>query len=193
MAQAFNIRDDLDPDAFIDDQRQEGKGGDRGISLQIIDDVLSNSKGLFEEQGLGDDIAAKLKQLWISKLEAFDCGNEQNNDHLRVRRSKVAGKDEVIIDCKETEAIAKLKRRKKGQRKANAFLQEEENVRGHEIDESSSTSSALAAPKSISSKKKARIGGQVDGPNDTSDEDEDIGKTIIDFKGYFGDCTESHP
>ena len=53
MASGFNIRD-VDADAFISDQRQgEGKGGDRGMSLQIIDDVLQNSKGLFEDNGLG--------------------------------------------------------------------------------------------------------------------------------------------
>ena len=79
MATGFDIRD-VDPEAFISDQRQgEGKGGDRGVSLQIIDDVLENSKGLFEENGLNDELAEKLKQLWISKLDAFNVGSEEHN------------------------------------------------------------------------------------------------------------------
>ena len=126
MAHAFNLQE-VDPDAFINDQRQgEGKGGDRGISLQIIDDVLSNSKGLFEEQGLGDDIAEKLKQLWISKLESSNEGKQ--NDHLRVLSSKIADKNVSRFDCKETESIANLKRRKKGQRKVRSLIQEGENI-----------------------------------------------------------------
>merc|ERR1711997_758120 len=80
MATGFDIRD-VDPEAFISDQRQgEGKGGDRGISLQIIDDVLENSKGLFEENGLDDEIATKLKQLWISKLDASNVAPEKQEN-----------------------------------------------------------------------------------------------------------------
>ena len=38
--------------------------------------------------------------------------------------------------------------------------------------------SILEAPKSVRMKKKSTIGGQVDGPNDTSDEEDDIGKKM---------------
>lgn len=173
MATGFNIRD-VDPDAFISDQRQgEGKGSDRGMSLKIIDEVLKNSKGLFEENGLGDDIANKLKQLWISKLEAFDEGSNIEND-LPAIPSTSSKKSSAGSGYKKTESISKLKHRKKCGTKTQSLLAQKDFVTGEENEDILASLSLLGAPKSISSRKNARIGGQVDGPNDTSDEEEDI-------------------
>ena len=175
MATGFNIRD-VDPDAFIDDQRQsEGKGGDRGTSLQIIEDVLQNSKGLFDENGLGDDIAEKLKSLWISKLEAFGEGSK-NKEHVPVIRSNTSKKGTTESGSKNSEPTNKFKRRKKGESKAKYNIEEKERINSSPNADFLASSSILSEPKSISLKKSAIIGGQVDGPNDTSDEDEDIGK-----------------
>ena len=176
MAHAFNI--DVDPDEFLDDQRQgEGKGGNRGISLKIIDDVLSNSEGLFQQEGLGDDIAEKLKQLWISKLEAFD--RDKQKDYLQVYPTSSTGGTSSVVQNTHKKDVG-AKRRQKGQRDGNSIIQKNEIVPVHVSDNSSSTSSVLAAPKSISLRKKVRI-GQVDGPNDTSDEDEDIGIKFLNL------------
>ena len=175
MASGFNIRD-VDPDAFISDQRQgEGKGGDRGMSLEIIDEVLQNSKGIFEEHGLSDDIASKLKQLWISKLEAFDEGVQIEKD-TPILPSTSSKKGSAVSSYTNKESASKLKRRKKC--KTQSHLVQKENTKGDANEEFLSNLSILGAPKSISSKKNDRIGGQLDGPNDTSDEEEDIGKFI---------------
>ena len=167
MATGFNIRD-FDPEAFISDQRQgEGKGGDRGMSLQIIDDVLENSKGLFEENGLDDEIANKLKQLWISKLDASNFDAEKQKHVAFPQSSSI--KLSTPRRSKKGEFSAKLKRRR-----------EESKTKSKNIEvapeELFASSSILEPPKSVSLKKKSTIGGQVDGPNDTSDEEDDIGK-----------------
>ena len=173
MASGFNIRD-VDSDAFISDQRQgEGKGGDRGMSLQIIDDVLQNSKGLFEENGLGDEIAEKLKVLWISKLEAMG-ENSKKKQCLPKVRSKNSKKVSSASGMRK-ESSSKLKHRRKDDSKA-ILKSREEPISKYDPEDILPRSSILGAPKSVSSRKNLIIGGQVDGPNDTSDEDEDIGK-----------------
>ena len=179
MAAAFNLRD-VDPDAIIADQRQgEGKGGDRGISLKIIDEVLSNTRNLFQEEGLGDDIAQKLKTLWISKLEA--CGESiERNDPLSANTNTATSKGHSITKVKDTEGKINSQRRKKGQKKTSLYSKEEAMLNICEIaGPSTPQPTVLLAPKSVISHKRARIGGQLDGPNDTSDEEEDIGNVGI--------------
>ena len=180
MATGFDIRD-VDPEAFISDQRQgEGKGGDRGVSLQIIDDVLENSKGLFEENGLNDELAEKLKQLWISKLDAFNVGSEEHDNTLVAPKTS-SKKSLGSISIKNVTFSTKSKRRKE---ESKPFKNKLELVDTLNSEPQLATSSILEAPKSINIRKKSRIGNQVDGPNDTSDEEEDIGnenKFIVDF------------
>ena len=180
MATGFDIRD-VDPEAFISDQRQgEGKGGDRGVSLQIIDDVLENSKGLFEENGLNDELAEKLKQLWISKLDAFNVGSEEQEEILVAPKTS-SKKSSGSTSIKNVTFSTKSKRRKE---EAKTFKNKLELVNTLNSEPQLATSSILEAPKSIDIRKKSRIGNQVDGPNDTSDEEEDIGnenKFITDF------------
>ena len=173
MASGFNIRN-VDADAFLSDQRPgEGKGGDRGMSLQIIDDVLQNSKGLFEENGLGDEIAEKLKGLWISKLEAI--GEHSKKKHrLPNVRSKNSKKITSVSGLRK-ESTSKLKHRRKDDSKAT-LRSGEDPMSEYNSKAILPRPSILGAPKSVSSSKNILIGGQVDGPNDTSDEDEDIGK-----------------
>ena len=180
MATGFDIRD-VDPEAFMRDQRQsEGKGGDRGISLQIIDDVLDNSKGLFEENGLDDEIAEKLKRLWISKLDAFNLCSEEQENLLHPRSSSV--KSSSPLKSKIAKFHTKSKRSKK---ESKAVLNKLE-IMGSSNSVHQLTSSILEAPNSINMKKRSNIGGQVDGPNDTSDEEEDIGnKRLIRFNPIY--------
>ena len=189
MAAAFNLRD-VDPDAIIADQRQgEGKGGDRGISLKIIDEVLSNTRNLFQEEGLGDDIAQKLKTLWISKLEA--CGESiEKNDPLSANTNTATSKGHSITEVKNTEGKINSQRRKKGQKKTSLYSKEEAMLNIDEIaGPSTPQPPVLLAPKSVISHKRARIGGQLDGPNDTSDEEEDIGNVGIILIYYSFDPT----
>ena len=177
MAEGFDIKD-IDPEAFIHDQRQcEGDGGDRGMSLHIIDEVLRNTKGLFEEQGLTDDLSEKLKELWVSKLKAVD--NESKKDHellTPINKSQTS-----IPDSKRIVSAHRIIKRKK--------IEKGESLDPNSCVNSSAkdvmcASSILGAPSSITSKQNANIGGQVDGPNDTSDEDEDIGKLFSCQKNW---------
>ena len=172
MAEGFDIKD-IDSEAFIRDQRQcEGGGGDRGMSLHIIDEVLRNSKGLFEEQGLTDDLSEKLKELWVSKLKAVD--NESKKDHellTPINKSKTS-----IPDSKRIVSAHRIIKRKKIEKGVSLDPNSCVNSSAKDV---MCASSILGAPSSITSKQNANIGGQVDGPNDTSDEDEDIGKLIL--------------
>lgn len=174
MATGFDIRD-VDPEAFISDQRQgEGKGGNRGISLQIIDDVLENSKGLFEENGLDKEIAEKLKQLWINKLDAFNVASDEQ-DVLSAPQA-CSSKSFVASSNKKVELSMKSKRRRE---ESKSKYNKQEIVAKLACEPLRTASSSLEASNNLKVIKKPTIGGQVDGPNDTSDEDEDIGNAII--------------
>ena len=131
-------------------------------------------KGLFEENGLDDDIATKLKELWISKLEGIGKGSKSKQSLPKVRGKHP--KTSTSLSGLKKESTSKLKRRRRDDSKANLKLQEVEQKSNYEVEDFLSSSLILGAPKSINSKKNNIIGGQVDGPHDTSDEDEDIGK-----------------
>merc|ERR1712110_900120 len=144
----------------------EGDGGDRGMSLHIIDEVLRNTKGLFEEQGLTDDLSEKLKELWVSKLKAVD--NESKKDHellTPINKSKTS-----IPDSKRIVSAHRIIKRKKIEKGVSLDPNSGVNSSAKDV---MCASSILGAPSSITSKQNVNRGGHIDGPNDTSDEDED--------------------
>lgn len=97
---------------------------------------------------------------------------QKNTHRLPKVRSKNSKKITSVSGLRK-ESTSKLKHRRKDDSKA-LLKSQEEPISKYEHEDILPRSSIFGAPKSASSRKNIIIGGQVDGPNDTSDEDEDI-------------------
>ncbi len=147
------------------------------MNKKIIDDVFEGVGSAFAEEGVGDDVMALLKKLWISKLAAR--GTEEGTTD--------------IVEDEEAEALAVAA---SGRSEELATESDSTPSPIHGFDESGepvpasstslskkfglpssitvtpSTSGGLGARPKTTMKKRSKSLQQLDGPNDTSDDED---------------------